>query len=148
MEVHMRGNDMAVLIKKDDVIKATEIDRNRPDLMCLFWMCKARAPAWLKEGEDNKVWCHQLLEWRKKIDEGKMVVYQENQKDEPHECEGKKFWGLNVQYTDPMASHPDPVSTLCFGWFCGGHTYWFPSKKKRDMAWRLLTHNLVLKPIN
>lgn len=148
MEVHMKLGGGHSIFRKDDFLAKTKTDRNRPEMMCLFWMCKIGQPAWLKEGEDNKVWCHQILEWRSRIDQGKMIVYQENQKDEPHECEGKKFWGLNVQYTDEESSHPDPVSTMLFGWFCGGHTYWFPSKAKRDTSWRLLTHNLTLKPLN
>ncbi len=149
MEVIMNlENNTHMICRRDDMMEQTKQDRSRGDLMCLFWMCKLRKPAWLKEGEDNKTWARQILTFREAIKKGKMKVFRENLKAEPHECDGRKYWGLNIQYADPDVQVPDPLSTMLFGWFCPGHTYWFPDKENRDQSWRLLTHGLchLIKP--
>jgi len=134
------------LFTKDAIIAGTADYRNEKDLLCFFWHCKHGQPAWLKDGEDNADWCKELLNFRKDIVSGKCVVFKENIKEDPHECEGKKYWGLNIQYADPSIMVSDPISLMCFGFICSGHTYWFPSKGNRDNSWDLLTRGLEIKP--
>ena len=136
----------------EQLLARTKDERINPNTLCLFWAVKHNQPSWLLDGEDNGQWCQQLLQWRKEIEEGRMVVFRENIRDQSYTCDdtGRQWWGLNIQYHDHETNQSinDPLSLLLFGHMVAGHTYWFPDKKHRDNSWDLLTRGREIPSIH
>ena len=125
---------------KEGILHHTKEERAHPDLKCLFWLGSHNQPSWLLE-EDNRDWFAQLSEWREEIASGKMCVIDSNHTTKSHSDDtGRKFWGLNIQYTNEEINQSiqDPLSPLLFGWICAGHTYWFPDQSIRDLSLKIL----------
>ena len=135
----------------EKILAQTKTERADPTLLTLFWAARFNQPSWLKDGEDNGQWCRQLLEWRKEIEEGRMIVFRENLREKSYTCDdsGRQYWGLNIQYLDHETNQSinDPLSLLLFGHMVAGHTYWFPNKKHRDNSWELLTRGREIPSI-
>ena len=126
---------------KEGIHHLTKEERANPNLKCLFWSVPQNQPSWLLEGEDNRAWLGQLSLWREEIASGKMCVVDSNHTDKYHSDDtGRKFWGLNIQYTSDDVNQvvQDPLSPLLFGWICSGHTYWFPDQAIRDLSLKIL----------
>ena len=136
----------------EKLLAQTKTERADPTLLCLFWAVKLNQPSWLKDGEDNGQWCRQCLEWRNEIEEGRMIVFRENIREQSYTCNdsGRQYWGLNIQYHDDETNQSinDSLSLLLFGHMVAGHTYWFPNKKHRDNSWDLLTRGREIPSIH
>jgi len=126
---------------REGILHLTKKERTLPNLKCLFWSVPHQQGSWLLEGEDNVAWFGQLSVWREEIASGKMCVVDCNHTDKSHSDDnGRKFWGLNIQYTSEETNQAiqDPISIMVFGWMCAGHTYWFPDKSIRDISLEIL----------
>jgi hypothetical protein len=143
MQIFLNGNtiDTEHLTKKVDKLVRED------DPMVFYW--QGRVPG-KNHGDvsyllksDNTMMKLQMLEWRKSVKAGKIMIQEENHRT--FQWGGKDFYGLIVQYYDPdpdsdeeeedgekpLLHMCDPIS-MAKGYMCSGFGYYFHNKQNRD----------------
>jgi hypothetical protein len=125
---------------KETLLAKTREDRNRGDLLCIFWHMKMGEPSYMLD-EDMSPWMGcDIASWNQAVKEGKIVFLSCNSidRDKPQVIEGREFWPLNLQSTEEEEASSEPLSLLVFGYMCGGVTYWFPDRAKRNAIYEAI----------